>query len=139
MVAISKGGLRDGGMAHMPILMTNCPRISFLDKASFILTPIVAEWLCTKVKERGGRGGVVQKVVVVEVVWENSWHYCTWMCFVWSCLSLLHVHTQHTCIPRLDLSPNSPNEDRPGCFSQHSCTLTWCTSVCMSKAGNRAK
>lgn len=43
MVAISKVGLRDGGVAYLPILMTNCIRISFLDKASFILTPIVAE------------------------------------------------------------------------------------------------
>lgn len=43
MVAISEGGLRDGGVAHLTILMNNCPRISFLDKASFILTPIVAE------------------------------------------------------------------------------------------------
>lgn len=43
LAAISKGGLRDGGVAHLPIVMTNCPRISFLDKASFILTPVVSQ------------------------------------------------------------------------------------------------
>lgn len=35
-------GLRDGGVAHLPILMTNGARISLLDKASFILTPVAA-------------------------------------------------------------------------------------------------
>lgn len=73
------GVLRDGGVAALPAFnrdaLTNHPRISLLDKASFILTLHVPQILCIEIK-RAGEGTFLGDVGGEQLA------YCTWMCFV---------------------------------------------------------
>lgn len=116
------GGLRDGGAAALPAFnrdaLTNRPRISLLDKVSFILTLHVPQRLCMEIKRAGeskflgcvwGRtAGILYLDVLCLIMPEPS--ACT--------------HTTHTHIPWGWIFPQLLAGDSSAYFSQQSHTVT---------------
>lgn len=84
-----------GGVAALQAFnqdaLTNRSRISLLDKASFILMLHIEQ----DSRRRWNRGRAI--FFFFQGHGGGQMAYCTSVCFVWSCLSPLHVHTQtHT-------------------------------------------
>lgn len=98
------GGLRDGGAAALPAFnrdaLTNRPRISLLDKVSFILTLHVPQRLCMEIKRAG------ESKFLGGCEGENSWHTvpgCALFDHAWALC--MYTHNTHT-YPEAGSFPN---------------------------------